>query len=183
MDDLLSEFDRRTAEMQVMLQQLSARKADVPSSITASTGPSSAMTSVRSTLFSNDVVTPSTGNSTLSKPTLRVVVPSMMTTESQSIDTMKMEKKLKESQATNAVLAQQLRSVNVKMEQQDKRLRSMTTPGRDVMDIKPTPTEHSERTNESINKAVKTIRRGNKNRDIAPTRRSTRTRSSVQKEP
>lgn len=175
-------------EIKQILQQLSERKerGNFPSSITASSGPSSAMSSVsRALLFSDDDVTPSTGNSTLSKPLYRPVVPSMMTSKSQDIDTMKIKKKLKESQAANAVLEQQVRSANVKMEQQDKRIRSMKLPPghRDVMEIEPTPTEHSERTNESINKAVKTIRRGNRNRDTAPTRRSTRTRSSVQKEP
>ena len=185
MDRLLSEFDSRTAEMQDamkkqmhMLQQLSASKdrANVPSSITAS---------VRSVLFSNDDVTPSTGNSTVSRVGPDVV-PSMMTTKSQNIDTMKLEQELKESKEAIAVLEQQNRSANVKMEQQERHLKSMKLPPgyRDVLDIKPTSTQHSERTNQSVDKAIKTARRGNRNRDTTPsTRRSTRARRQVQKEP
>lgn len=200
LDNLLSEFESRTAEMQdamtkqiSMMQQLSASKTNIPSSITASTDPSSsAMTSVRNVLFSSDDVTSSTGNSTLSKPTpskplYLPVVPTTKTTEAQSIDNILLGEELEKSQAANAALEQEIRSLGVKFEQQEKRMKSMTAPPghRDVMDIKPTPTEHSERTNKSINKAVKTIRRGNKNRDIAPTptRRSARNRPSVKKDP
>ncbi len=175
MDRLLSEMDQL---LKLQQQQLSASKdrANVPSSITAS---------VRSVLFSNDDVTPSTGNSTVSRVGPDVV-PSMMTTKSQNIDTMKLEQELKESKEAIAVLEQQNRSANVKMEQQERHLRSMKLPPghRDVMDIKPTSTQHSERTNQSVDKAIKTARRGNRNRDTTPsTRRSTRARRQVQKEP
>jgi len=175
MDRLLSEMDQL---LKLQQQQLSASKdrANVPSSITAS---------VRSVLFSNDDVTPSTGNSTVSRVGPDVV-PSMMTTKSQNIDTMKLEQELKESKEAIAVLEQQNRSANVKMEQQERHLKSMKLPPgyRDVLDIKPTSTQHSERTNQSVDKAIKTARRGNRNRDTTPsTRRSTRARRQVQKEP
>ncbi len=183
MDRLLSEMEQL---LKMQQQQLSASKdrVNVPSSITASTGASSAMTPVRSILFSNEDVAPSAGNSTL----IRVcpdVLPSMTTTKSQHIDTMKLEQELKESKEVIAVLEQQNRSANVKMEQQERHLRSMKLPPghRDVMDIKPTPTQHSERTNQSMDKAIKTARRGNRNRDTTPSRRSTRNRPSVKKDP
>lgn len=176
------ERGHQLTEIRQMLQQLSERKekAIIPSNITAvtaATEPSSEMSSVsRTLLFDDDEARASAFKGPSS-------VPSMMTSKSQDIDIMKLEQKLKESKAANAVLQQQVRSANVKMDQQDKRIRSITTPGRDVMDIIPTPTQHSERTKKSINKAVVTARGGNKNRDIAPTRRSTRNRPSVKKDP
>jgi hypothetical protein len=194
MDRMLSEMEQLTGIKQ-MLQHLYAReRPNVPSSITASTGTPSAM-EVRSILLSNhDVAPSSTGNSTLSRVGPDVLsgfkgpssLPSM-TTRSQDIDTMKLEQQLEKSKEVIAVLEQQNRSKDVKIEQQDKHMRSMRAPPghRDVMDIKPTPTQHSERTNKSIDKAVVTTRRGNRNRDIAPTptRRSARNRPSVKKDP